>query len=154
MKKQESVAQETPKKDQGDKMERRKKKKNEDPRPVATVGEKLVIKKTKVHKALRIHDPSDSGEIPKPQEKPAPEKEIVVEQDQNTNVAGNKVSGPKNDPKPQPEPLVEDQDASNEEQQEHVQKDDTNLMQNAPNSEEKNDVLTNPEVEEKEVYFD
>jgi hypothetical protein len=45
--------------------------------------------------------------------------------------------------------MVEGQDASNEEQQEHAQKDDTNLMPNAPNSEEKKDAHTNPEVEDK-----
>jgi hypothetical protein len=148
MKKQEPAAQGTPKKDQGEKDERRKKKKNEDPKPKATVGERSATKKTKVHKALKIHTPSDSGEIPKPKENPASEKEIVVEKDHNIKVA-EKVSGPKDTPKPQPEPMVEGQDALNE----HVQKDDTNLMPNAPNSEEKNDALPNPEVKDKEVYF-
>jgi hypothetical protein len=120
---------------------------------MATVREKSAIKKTKVHKALKIHTSSDSGEIPKPKENPAPEKETLVEKDQPIKVAEDKVSGPKDDPKPQPEPLVEDQDATNEEQQENVQKDGIILKQNAPNSEHKSDSLTNPEVEDKEVYF-
>jgi hypothetical protein len=54
---------------------------------------------------------------------------------------------------PQPEPLVEDQNATNEGNQDNVQKDNTILMQDSPNSEQKNDSLTNPEVEDKEVYF-
>jgi hypothetical protein len=120
---------------------------------VAPVREKSTIKKTKVHKALKIHTSSDSGEIPKPKENPAPEKKTLVEKDQHINVAEDSVSGPKDDPKPQPEPLVEDQNASNEEQQENVQNDGTILKQDAPNSEQKNDSLTNPEVEDKEVYF-
>jgi hypothetical protein len=153
MKKQEPAAQETPKKDQGEKIERRKKKKNEDPRPMATVREKSSVKKTKVHKELKLHTSSDSGEILKPKEKPVPEKEIVVEKDQHIKAAEEKISGPKDTPKPQPEPMVEGQDASTEEQQEHVQKDGTNLMPNAPNSEEKNDTLPNPEVEDKEVHL-
>jgi hypothetical protein len=152
LKKQEPVAQETPRNDQGEKDERRKKK-NEDPRPKAIVREKSAIKKTKVHKALKIHTSNDSAEVPKPTEKPASEKEIVVEQDQNINVAEEGVFGPKETPKPQPEPMVEGQDASTEGQQGHVQKDNTNLKQNAPNSEEKNDTLNHSEVEGKEVYF-
>jgi hypothetical protein len=152
LKKQEPVAQETPRNDQGEKDERRKKK-NEDPRPKAIVREKSAIKKTKVHKALKIRTSSDSGEGPKPTENPAAEKDIVVEQDQNINVASEEISEPKETPKPQPERMVEGQDASAEGQQGHVQKDSTNLEQNAPNSEEKTDTLNHSEVEGKEVYF-
>jgi hypothetical protein len=115
--------------------------------------EKSAIKKTKVHRALKIHTSSDSGEIPKPKENPAPEKETLVEKDQNIKVAEDKVSGPKEDPLPQSEPLVEDQNATNEGKQENVQKDNTILMQDAPNSEQKDDSLTNPEVKDKEVDF-
>jgi hypothetical protein len=49
--------------------------------------------------------------------------------------------------------LVEDQNATNEGKQENVQKDNTILMQDAPNSEQKDDSLTNPEVKDKEVDF-
>jgi hypothetical protein len=66
------------------------------------VREKSSVKKTKVHKALELHTSSDSGEIPKPTEKPVPEKEIVVEKDQHIKAAEEKVSRPKDDPKPQP----------------------------------------------------
>jgi hypothetical protein len=62
--------------------------------------EKSTIKKTKVHKALKIHTPSDSGEIPKPKEDPVPAKEKLVEKDQNIKIAEDKVSGPKEDPLP------------------------------------------------------
>jgi hypothetical protein len=117
------------------------------------VREKSAIKKTKVHKALKIHTSSDSGEIPKPKENPAPEKETLVEKDQNINVAEDKVPGPKENPSPQPEPLVEDPHATNEGKQGDIQKDGAILMQDAPNFEQKNDPLTNPEVENKEVYF-
>jgi hypothetical protein len=92
------------------------------------VREKSAIKKTKVHKALKIHTSSDSGEIPKPKENPVPEKEKLVEKNQNIKVAEDKVSGPKEDPLPQPEPLVEDQNATNEGNQDNVQKDSTILM--------------------------
>jgi hypothetical protein len=70
---------------------------------VVTVREKSAIKKTKVHKALKIHTSSDSGEIPKPKETPAQEKEILVEKDQDTNAKGDDVSRPKGDPLPQSE---------------------------------------------------
>jgi hypothetical protein len=117
------------------------------------VREKSAIKKTKVHKALKIHTSSDSGEIPKPKENPAPEKETLVEKDQNINVVEDKVPWPKENPSPQPEPLVEDSHATNEGKQDDIQKDGAILMQDAPNFEQKNDPLTNPEVENKEVYF-
>jgi hypothetical protein len=141
MKNQEIVAQGTPKKDQGEKEERRKKKKNEDHRSKA-------IKKAKVPKAIRIHTPSDSGEIPKSQDKPTTEKEIVVEKDQHLNVAEDKVPGPKDDPKPQPEPLIKDQKVTDE-----IKRDSMQKGGDAPNAEQQGDSLTNPEVETKEVYF-
>ncbi|KAK2410412.1 hypothetical protein QL285_045776 [Trifolium repens] len=100
--------------------------------------------------ALKIHTFSDNDEIPKPKENPASEKETLVEKGQNINVAEDKVSGPKEGPLPQSKPLVEDQNATNEGNQDNVQKDSTILMQDAPNSEQKNDSLTNPEVEDKE----
>jgi hypothetical protein len=103
------------------------------------VREKSAIKKTKVHKALKIHTSSDSGETLKPTETPAQEKEVLVEKDQTTNAKGDGNSGPKGDPLPQPEPLVEDQNAANEGKQDNVQKDGTILMQDAPNSEQKKD---------------
>jgi hypothetical protein len=89
-------------------------------------GRNQLQRKLKCTRHSKSIPPSDSGETPKPQENPASEKEVVVE----------------------------GQDASNEEQQEQVQKDGTNLIPNAPNSEEKNDALTNPEIEDKKVYFD
>jgi hypothetical protein len=92
-----------------------------------------------VHKTLKIHTPSDSGEIPKPKETPAQEKETLVEKDQNINVEENKVYGPKEDPLSQPEPLVEDHNARNE------------GKQDAPNTEKENDYITNHEVKDTEV---
>jgi hypothetical protein len=144
----EVATQGTPKKDQGGKEEKRKKKKNEDPRPKAIVREKSAIKKAKVPKAIRIHTPSDSGEIPKSQDKPATEKEIVVEKDQHIRVAEDKIPGPKDDPKSQPEALIKGQNVTDEMKQDSTQKGG-----DAPNAEKKGDSLTNPEVETKEVYF-
>jgi hypothetical protein len=141
MKNQETVAQGTPKKDQGEKEERRKKKKNEDHRPKA-------IKKAKVPKAIRIHTPSDSGEIPKSQDNPTTEKEIVVEKDQHLKLAEDKVPGPKDDPKPQPEPLIKYQNVTDEIKRDIMQKGG-----DVPNAEQQGDSLTNPDVETKEVYF-
>jgi type IV secretory pathway VirB10-like protein len=116
------------------------------------VREKSVVKRTKVPRALKIHTPSDSDETPKSKETPVPEKEVLVEKDQDTN-ANDDVSGPKESPLPQPEPLVEDQNATNEGQQDNVQKDNTTLMQDAPNAEQKKDTHTNPEARDKEVDF-
>jgi hypothetical protein len=144
MKNQDTDAQGTPKKDQGAKEERRKKKKNEDPRP-------KTVKKAKVPKAIRIHTPSGSGEIPQSQDKPITEKKIVVEKDQHLNVAEDKVLGPKDDPKPQPEPSIKDQKVTDETKRDSLQKGG-----DAPNAEQQGDSLTNSEVETKEVislYF-
>jgi hypothetical protein len=147
-KKQEPIVQEAPKKDQGEKDERRRKKKNEDPRPKAIMREKSAIKKSKVPKAIRIHTPSDSSEIPKSQDKPATTKEIVVEKDPHIKVAEDKVPGPKDDPKPQPEPLIKDQNITDE-----IKRDSMQKGGDVPNAEQQGDSLTNPEVETKEVYF-
>jgi hypothetical protein len=117
MKKQEPIAQDVPKKDQGDEDEKRKKKKNEGPSPKATVRGKSVIKKSKVHKALKTHTSSDSGVGPKPTEKLAADKDIMIEQDHNISIARDKVPGPKDTDKPQPEPMVEGQDILAEGQQ-------------------------------------
>jgi hypothetical protein len=132
-KKPESKTHGAPSKDQGEKDERRKKKKNEGKKPEVTVREKSAIKKTKVHRALKIHTSSDSGEALKPTETPAQEKEILVETDQTTNASGDGNSGPKGDPLPQPKPLVEDQNAVNKGTQDNVQKAGPILMQDAPN---------------------
>jgi uncharacterized phage infection (PIP) family protein YhgE len=110
--------------------------------------EKSVIKKSKVPKAIRIHTPSDSSEIPKSQDKPSTAKEIVVEKDPHIKVAEDKVPGPKDDPKPQPEPSIKDQNVTDGTKQDSVQKGG-----DAPNVEQQGGSLTNPEVEIKEVCF-
>jgi hypothetical protein len=140
----ETATQGTPKKDQGAKEEKRKKKNNEDPRPKANVREKSAPKRTKVHKTLKIS--SDSGEIPKSQDTLAIAKEI--EKDQHMEVAEDKIPGTKDDPKPQSESLIKDQDVADETKQ-----DGTKKGGDAPNAEKENDSLTGPEVEAKEVYF-
>jgi hypothetical protein len=103
------------------------------------VREKSAVKKTKVHKALKIHTSNDSNETSKPKETPAQEKETLVETDQNVNVEEGKVSGPNEDPLPQPEPLVEDHNTSHE------------GKQDAPNIEKETDPTTNQEVKNTEV---
>jgi hypothetical protein len=142
----ETATQGTPKKDQGAKEEKRKKKNNEDPRPKANVREKSAAKRTKVHKALKIS--SDSGEIPKSQDTLATTKENVIEKDQHMEVAKDEIPGTKDDPKPQSESLIKDQDVTNEMKQDGTQKGG-----DAPNAEKEKDSLTDPEVEAKEVYF-
>jgi hypothetical protein len=150
----EPKAQENLSKDQGEKDERRKKKKHEEKRPVVTVREKSAIKKTKVHKALKIHTSSESGEISKPKETQAQEKEVLVEKDQDTNAKGDDVSGAKEGPLPQPESLVEDHHINDEGKQDDVHRDRTILEQGAPNAEKKeNDSLANSEGKDKEVNF-
>jgi hypothetical protein len=74
--------------------------------------EKSAIQKTKVHKALKITTPEDSDDSPGPKENPLPEKEPMVETDQNACVEG---------------------------ENESVQKDNTTHAEDAPNSEKKND---------------
>jgi hypothetical protein len=49
--------------------------------PEEIVGERSAIKKTKVHRVLKIYSSSDSDDILKPKENPAPEKEILVKKD-------------------------------------------------------------------------
>jgi hypothetical protein len=51
--------------------------------------EKSAIKKTKVHKPLKITTPDDSDDASGPKENPAQEKEILVEKDQITSAEGN-----------------------------------------------------------------
>jgi hypothetical protein len=148
MKKQESISQGTPKKGQGEKDEQRKKKKNEDPKPKGMMREKSAIKKVKVPKAIRIHTPSDSGEIPPSQGQTAADKEIEVETDQNLKVAEDTIPGSKGDPQSQPEALINNQNVSDEIKQDSTQKGD-----DAPKAEKKGDSLNGPEVEAKEVYF-
>jgi hypothetical protein len=70
------------------------------------VREKSAIKKTKVHKALKIRTSSDSGENPKPKETLVPEKEVLVEKDQSTSTQKDGAPGPKEDPLLENEPLV------------------------------------------------
>jgi hypothetical protein len=118
------------------------------------VREKSAIKKTKVHKALKIRTSSDSGENPKPKETLVPEKEVLVEKDQSTSTQKDGAPGPKEDPLLENEPLVEDQSANDEGKQDHVQKDGITLMTDDPNAEKKEDEsLTNSEVKDKKVSF-
>jgi hypothetical protein len=93
-------------KDHGERQERRKKKKHEEKEkevpqkhqeekkdekkaPVITMREKSAIKKTNVHKALKITTPDDSDGAFGPKENPAQEKEILVEKDQITGTERN-----------------------------------------------------------------
>jgi hypothetical protein len=156
---------------QGEKQERKKKKKNEaktketpqqhqeekkdDKKAhVVTIREKFVVKKTKVHRALKIHTSGDSNEVPVSKENPAPEMEILVEKDQLTSAGGNEVSEPKEDPFPEKEPVVEeDQNADVGGKQNDVHKDNTTLMADSPNAEKKNVSLTNSDDKDKEVNF-
>lgn len=109
-----------------------------------------MIKKTKVHRALKIHTPSDSEESPRPKENPAPEREAVVEKDQPVN-EDKEVPGSKDDPLPITQPLVEDQCAAKEGKEDNFQSDGTTFTQHAPNAEEKDNTLNDPEVEGKKV---
>jgi hypothetical protein len=80
--------------------------------------------------------------------------EILVEKDQLTSAGGNEVSGPKGNPLPEKEPVVEeDQNADAGGKQDYVQKDSKTLMANAPNAEKANDSLTNSDNKGKEVNF-
>jgi hypothetical protein len=84
-----------------------------------------VIKKTKVHKALKISTPDDSEGVSGPKENPAQEKEPMVEKDQVTSTEGE-AGG--------------------------VLKDNTTpVKENAPNSEEKDDPQTNPDNNDNKV---
>jgi hypothetical protein len=110
------------------------------------VKAKSAIKKSKVHKALKIHTCSESGGNPNSQNDTA--KNNVVEKDQAVKVAEDKTVGPEGDPAPQSETLIKDQKVTNEEKQDDMQRDEDD-----PNAEKKGDPLTGPEVEAKEVYF-
>jgi hypothetical protein len=80
--------------------------------------------------------------------------EILVEKDQLTSAGGNEVSEPKEDPFPEKEPVVEeDQNADVGGKQNDVHKDSTTLMADSPNAEKKNDSLTNSDDKDKEVNF-
>jgi hypothetical protein len=106
-------------KDQKKKEERRKEKKKDEKRaPTVIMREKSAIKKTKVPKALKIHTPNDSDEVPSPKEKPTPSRETLVEKDQVTSAVSNGASGPKESPLPEKEPVVkEDQNDKGGDQQ-------------------------------------
>jgi hypothetical protein len=129
---------------QGEKEEKRKKKKHEDPGPKAIVREKSATTRTKVHNALKIS--SNSGENPNSQDDTA--KKNVVEKDQAVKAAEDKIAGPEGDPAPQSETLIKDQNVTDEKKQDGMQRDG-----DAPNAEKKEDSLTDPEVEAKEVHF-
>jgi hypothetical protein len=90
---EETIAQQVPTKDQGE--EKGKKKKIESKRADVVVKVKSAIKKSKVHRALKIHTPSDSGGSPTPQNEIA--KNDVVEPDQTVNTEGEATAGPKGD---------------------------------------------------------
>jgi hypothetical protein len=109
---------------QGEKREKRKKKKHDaktkeipeqpqaekkdEKKAHATImREESAVKKTKVHKAFKIHSSGDSDIASGLKENPTPEKEILVEKDQITNAERNDNSGPKGNPLPDKEPLVE-----------------------------------------------
>jgi hypothetical protein len=141
---EEPKVQQAPTKDQGD--ERRKKKKNEEKRADVVVKVKSAIKKSKVHRALKIHTSSESGDNPTLQSDTA--KKDVVEQDQTVETAEEETVGPKGDPAPQSETLIKDQKISDEGKQ-----NDQQGNEDAPNTEKENNNLTGPEVEAKEVYF-
>jgi hypothetical protein len=106
---------------------------------------KSAIKKSKVHRALKIHTSSETDGNPNPQSDTA--KNIVVEKDQAVKVAQDKTAEPKGDPAPQSETLIKDQQVTDEGKQ-----DDTQQGEDAPNA-ENGDPITGPEVEAKEVYF-
>jgi hypothetical protein len=141
---EENTAQQAPTKDQGE--EKRKKKKNENKRADVVVKVKSTIKKSKVHRALKIHTSSESGGNPTPQSDTA--KNDVVEQDQTVKTAGEEIAGPKGDPASQSETLVKDQKINDEGKQ-----NDQQGNEDAPNTEKKKENLTVPEVEATEVYF-
>jgi hypothetical protein len=141
---EEPKVQQAPTKDQGD--ERRKKKKNEEKRADVVVKVKSAIKKSTVHRALKIHTSSESGGNPTPQSDTATKD--MVEQDQTVTTAEEETAGPKGDPASQSETLVKDQKIDDEGKQ-----NDQQGNEDAPNTEKEKDNFTVPEVEAKEVYF-
>jgi hypothetical protein len=141
---EENTAQQAPTKDQGE--EKRKKKKIENKRADVVVKVKSAIKKSKVHRALKIHTPSESSDSPTPQNNTA--KNDVVEPDQTVKTAGEATAGPKGDPASQSGTLVKDHKIDDEGKQS-----DKQGNEDAPNTEKEQDNPTVPEVETKEVYF-
>jgi hypothetical protein len=124
---------ENPPKDQGDhqdKMKKKKKEKEEEKKdekkaPTITIREKSAIKKTKVHKALKISTPADSEGASGPREDPGKEKGPVVKKDQAISAEGNDGGAPKDKSTP--------------------------VKENAPNPEEKGDPQTNPDNNDHKV---
>jgi hypothetical protein len=141
---EETLAQQAPTKDQGE--EKRKKKKTENKRAEVVVKIKSAIKKSKVHRAIKIHTPSESGGSPTPKNDTA--KNDVVEPDQTVNTAGEETAGPKGDSASQSGTLVKDQKVDDEGKQ-----NDQHGNEDAPNTEKEQDNPTVPEVETKEVCF-
>jgi hypothetical protein len=86
---EEPKSQLTPSKDQGG--ERRKKKKHEEKKAEIAVKVKSAIKKSKVHRVLKIHVSSESDGNPSPQNEAS--KKDVVKQDQTTKTAEEEVDG-------------------------------------------------------------
>jgi hypothetical protein len=100
--------------------------------------EKSAVKKTNVHRALKIYSSGDSDSASGLKENPAPEKEILVEKDQITNAEGKDNSGPKGNPLPDKESVVEkDMNDHAEGKYEGEQKDNTTPIGDAPSSERK-----------------
>jgi hypothetical protein len=100
-KKQEVETRETPQKNKGEKPEKKKKKKQEEKdkevlkkdqeekkAPAIAIREKSAIKKTKVHRALKISSPDDSEGASGPKEDPVKENEPMVEKDHVTSTEG------------------------------------------------------------------
>jgi hypothetical protein len=100
---------------------------------------KSAIKKSKVHRVLKIPTSSESDGNPTPQSDTV--MKDVVEQDQNVKATEEETGGPKDNPAPHSEILVEDHKINDEEKQD------------APNAEKNGNPIINPEVEAKEVYF-
>jgi hypothetical protein len=139
---EEPKSQLTSSKDQGG--ERRKKKKHEGKKAEIAVKVKSAIKKSKVHRVLKIHVSSESDGNPSPQNKAS--KKDVVKQDQTTKTAEEEVDGPQGNPAPHSETLVNDQPITDEGKQDNAQP-----SENAPNAEKNGNPTIDPEVEGKEV---
>jgi hypothetical protein len=88
-------AKENPTKDQGDHQGKKKKKEGKKA-PTSVIREKSAIKRTKVHKALRISTPDDSEDAPGSKENPKEEEGPMVEKDQITS-AEKEEGGAQND---------------------------------------------------------
>jgi hypothetical protein len=141
---EETKVQQAATKDQGE--EKRKKKKNDGKKADVVVKVKSAIKKSKVHRVLKIHTSSESGGNPTPQSDAV--MNDVVEQDQNVKAAEEEIAGPKDNPVPHSETLVKDHEVNDE-----GKHSDTQKNEDAPNTEKEGDPITDPEVETKEVNF-